>query len=320
MNQRHPVTDEQVEPLVRSYLEHEAGDIDVQANLASIAARMANAPADATDPRTNRRLLQHGAVRWIARLAVAACLLVAVGVGAYLAMSPEPASAYALVRDAQAAFNKPADRCYRVQTKVPRAWLNNSPFLDSGEETLVWTHGDRFRVTTLRDGQPQVWGQDAERRFWIVCDPDTGIRFERDEVPPNFARTRAYLGLDVRRLTTRLIEQFDLQIEQEGRADGKKIVVVRAKARQNRDPQPINVARLEIEAGSKVIRKMELTRIVNGVVKGSFTFTLIEMTSQPESIYQLEANIAPGAHIYGSDDANERSERLNELLEASRGS
>jgi hypothetical protein len=184
---------------------------------------------------------------------------------------------------------------------------------------LIWIRGNRFRVSTVSAGRQEVWGQDEQRRLWIVCGPHSGIRFEHDEVPPIFARPRAYLALDVNRLTKRFLEHFDLKIERPGGSVDETNVFVRADAKDNAS-QPFNAARLEIDRKTKVIRKMELMRIVDGSERANFTFTLVDEMTQPETIYRLEDNLQPGARIYGSEDPGARNARLQELLESGRGS
>ena len=308
MTSRPPYSEEQIDPLVRSFLEGESRQVDVARNLAAIAERLAvQAELPPIEPPRHapprRRLL---------RLALAACLAVAVGVGGYLAVAPDSANAYALVSAAESALSKQVDRCYRVDSKLAKAWRGN-PFLSSGDETLVWTRGDRFRVATNRGGREQVWGQDEQRRLWVVCDPKHGVRFEHDEVPQTFARTRAYLGLDARRLTRRFLEHFDLHIEKEGRAGRPGIVIVRATPKVGGQVQPFNSALLEIEQKTKVIRKMELIRIVDDAVHGQFTFTLIDEAPPAELSYRLEDNLASGAEIFAQDRAAERARLLKQL-------
>lgn len=308
MNFRPPFTDDQIDPLVRSFLEGESRHVDVARNLAAITERLA---VQAELPPIE--LARHAPPRRrLLRLAVAACLAAAVGVGGYLAVAPDSANAYALVSAAESALSKQLDRCYRVESKLAKAWRAN-PFLSAGDETLVWTRGDRFRVTTNHGGREQVWGQDEKRRLWVVCDPKHGVRFEHDEVPQMFARTRMYLGLDARRLTRRFLEHFDLHIEKEGHAGTPGIVIVRATPKVGGQAQPFNSARLEIEQKTKIIRKMELTRTIDDAVQGQFTFTLVDDVPQADLSYRLEDNLASGGEIFAQDRAAERTRLLRQL-------
>jgi hypothetical protein len=308
-----PYTEDQIDSLVRSYLDDESRRVDVARNLAAITERLAVQaelpPLELAPLAPPRRRLM--------RLALAACLAVAVGVAGYLAITPDSANAYALVSAAESALSKQVDRCYRVESQLPKAWRAN-PFLSAGDETLVWTRGDRFRVTTNRGGREQVWGQDEQRRLWVVCNPKHGVQFEHDEVPPMFARTRAYLGLDARRLVRRFLEHFELNMEKQGPAGQPGVVIVRATPKAGGQEQPFNSALLEIEQKTKVIRKMELVRTIDDAINGQFTFTLIDEVPPADLSYRLEDNLAKGAEIFGQDRAADRSRLLQQLTKKMR--
>ncbi|MBI3837845.1 MAG: hypothetical protein HY288_07930 [Planctomycetia bacterium] len=353
MNFKPPIAEDQVEPLVRAHLEGDGRSVDVAANLAAIVQRLTEeARVDASLGKEGiKKLSQNGfgqgdssillrtlrktetvpdlfemvakskqtsrrGVRW--KLAAAACLVATVGLCSYVALSPEPASAYAVVSAAQSAASKNVDRCYRIESDVPKAWLRGNPFLRVDTETLLWTRGDRFRVITTQDGKDFTWGQDEQRRVWVVCGLNQGLRFDDDEVPPMFARTRAYLGLDVRRLINRFLNQFDLQMEKSRGADDARMVVIRATAKEGRQALPFNSARIEVELKTKVIRKMELARIMDGAVYGRFTFTLVDEAPQPDASYRLENNLPHGAEIFSQDRSTDRAQVLRELTKARR--
>lgn len=315
MTAKPPITSAEIDPLVRTFLDWEASGVDAPRLHAQILGRRAQAHDGeesnaADDFAPQRQVGRVGSARFAWRLTAAACLALVAGLFGYFALSPEPASAYALVRDAESMLSKKTDRCYRIETQVPKAWLKTSPFLQSGDETLLWTRGNRFCVTTVRGERKMVWGQDEQRRLWISGDEHLGLEFEHDDVPSTFARARAYLGLDVRRLAGRFLQQFDLRIE--GRT--REVVVVQATAKIDRPSLPFNSARLEIERSTRTIRRMELTRSVEGTVKGQFVFTLVDERPQPPSIYELKSHLAAGAEILNVDAATRRSEMLRQLM------
>ena len=318
MSHRPPISLSQVEPLVRAFLEDVGGGVDVARNLEVIAQRARHpdfVPVLVNDQSVDARPTV--ARRRVARrLAVAAAVLVAGGVGWYLTLSPEPASAYALISGAQSALSTTADRCYLVESAVPKAWVRGNPILRADSHTVVWTRGDRFRVVTNREGRELTWGQDDERRLWVAYGLDRGMRYDHDEVPPMFARTRAYLGLDLRRLAGHFLHQFDLDVEKVGNPGKSRVVIVRATAREGEPSWPFNFARLEIDPKTKVIRKMQLSRVANGTVKVNFTFTLISEASQADGSYSLEGNLPPAAEVFLRDRSEARDELLRELTEA----
>ncbi|MEX2114067.1 MAG: hypothetical protein WD845_12825 [Pirellulales bacterium] len=309
MSFKRPVTAAQIEPLVRDYLEAEGRAVDAARLHAEIRRR---GPGAALPPDEDFLSAPGSRLGW--RLMAAACLAFILGLGGYLALSPDQASAYALVRAAESKLGNNVDRCYRIETQVPKIWLRTSLFLHSGDETVLWTRGDRFQVTTTEGERRLVWGQDDQRRLWIVGEPQRGLQFERGEGPNTFARTRAYLGLDVRRLARRFLEQFDLQIENRKSGESGDVVFVQAKAKSLSRSQPFNSARVEIELKTKLIRKLELTRVVDGDVKAQFTFTLIDERPLPLESYRLESQLADGAEVLDARRAVERDEALRQLM------
>ncbi len=200
MNIDSPIKPEQVEPLVRAYLEGSERPNSTARCAAAIRARLSAEANDVIypEPASGIELAPESAIAlapgsgvhlapvsvdaflsesvlplkrkrrefpW--KWAAAACLLLAAGAGGIFTLLPEPASAYSLVTEAQTSLAKTTDRCYRVTSHLPRFWARRNPLLLTGEETLLWTHGDQFRVTTVTDRREYVWGQDEEFRFWF---------------------------------------------------------------------------------------------------------------------------------------------------------
>lgn len=312
MNSGAPFSEDQIESLVRTALEAEGRDVDVPRLVAAIEAHLAaGRSADTVETRSARTIATWPArsrwLRWSA--AAAACLLVVAAAGVYFALEPKPASAYSLVESVHSALSQPADRCYRVDMmKVPKAW----PVLTAGEQTLVWTRGDRFRVSTSTQGEDLVWGQDEQHRTWVVYDEQHGLLFEQNEIPPSLATTLSYLSLDVRLLTGQILEDFDLQLELGAR--GNDFVTVRATARDTKKSRNFHSAELEIVPETKTIRHMVLTQFVNGTERAQFAFSLLGEEPLPDESYHLEAQLDADATILTAKQRRERSRKLFELL------
>ena len=320
MNLKLPVAEEDVDALVRGYLDIESRGVDVARNERAIESRLADG---ATIAAVNHKSASRR-VRWLSagarRLAVAACLFVAVGACLYLAFSPEPAGAYALVRDAEQALGEPKDRCYRVSSDVPPAWLKSNPFLNTGDETFVFTRGDRFRVVTKDRDHELAWGQDEKRSVWVVDNGLVGFSFEPGEAPQLLGRQRAYLSLNVRQLVKRFLDDFELTLEK-GRADeGHPVVRVHATRKPGKSAIPISSAWIEIDRKTKVIRRMELERAKPGLKPGGFTFTLVEQTALADDAYRIDGNLAEGAEVFGGDRKAIRDQRFWELVKSRRKS
>jgi hypothetical protein len=318
MNLNLPVSGADVESLVRGYLEIESCGVDVAANVRAIEVRLADDGSAETLPlhvdSRPSRLFSAGA----GRFAVAAGLFLAVGACLYLAFSPESAGAYALVRDAEEALGEAKDRCYRVSSDVPPAWLKSNPFLSAGDETLVFTRGDRFRVVTKDRGHEIAWGQDEQRNVWVVENGLLGFNFEPGEAPQLLGRQRAFLSLNVRQLVKRFLDDFDLTLEKGRAAEGQAVVRVHATLKPGKNSAPISSAWIEIERKTKVIRRLELERAKPGLRPGGFSFTLVEQTALADDAYRVEGNLAEGGEVFGTDRKATRDQRFWELVQSRR--
>jgi hypothetical protein len=328
MNIDSPTTEEQIEPLVRAALAADARKVDVARVAVEILARFAAGDHGSAEPATwtpqpapstastglsfVRRPGARRALRW--GFALAACLVAAIGLGEWFTFSATPASAYSLVESAHSVLSKSRDRCYQVEMALPKGWLSKSSFLHADDRKFVWTRGDRFRFSMFKDGEELVWGQDEGRRTWVVSSDDRGLFFEANEVPLTLALTLSYLSLDFERLSAEILENFDLAIEDPTPANGRDIVTVLATAKPAAKSQHFQSARLEIDPTTKVVRKMELSRVVRKNVNAVVTFTLINEDPQSNASYTLEGNLPQGAPVLGKEKARERAKLFNKLL------
>lgn len=91
-----------------------------------------------------------------------------------------------------------------------------------------------------------------------------------------------------------------------------------ATAKKGRPGLSFNTAQLEVDLKTKVIRGMELARVVDGEIKARFHFTLIDEAGQPANSYELESQLQPGGRILGPDQASERTGALRQVFESRR--
>lgn len=313
MNLNSPVTPDEIDGLVRVYLENEAGRVDAARVAAAIEARLAAQaaapPASLPFPTSSR----WPRVLW--KSALAASVLFLASLVGYLAFAPGQASAFSIVSDVHAQLSKKADRCYRVDVQAPPAWVKRYPFLRADARTTLWTRGDRFRVVSQFGDREFEWGQDEKRRLWIVAAPELGLRYNANEPPMGFAQARVYLGLNVQQLTKRLLNDFDLTIQSAGEGRDRQIVI-QAIARPGRESLPCNEARLVIDPRTNTLREMELVRLIDGELRGSFYFTLVEEQTPNDEQFRLESHLAPGADILDRERAEERRGELMTTLQA----
>jgi len=322
MNQDSPTPENQIEPLVRAALSADSREVDVSRVAVEILARFAAGafaqaePEFAAPPPAPVPLRKRPAVRRAARwgLALAACLFAAVGLGEWFTFSATPASAYSLVESAHNVLLTSRDRCYQVEMAFPKGWLTKSSFVHSDNLKYLWTRGDRFRFAMTRGDEELIWGQDEAHRTWFALNGDQGLLFEPKELPPVVALTLAYLSVDFERLSLEILENFDLVTEESEPGGNRDIVTVLATAKPAAKDQHFQSARLEIDAASKVVRKMEVSRKVRKNETAVMTFTLLNEDSQPDASYTLEGNLPPGASVLGKDKARERARQFNKIL------
>lgn len=320
MTFEQPISDDQLEPLVRAALEADGRDLDVVRMLATVEARLAaeavaQAPADSVPGArySRRRILQ-----WSA--AASAGLVIGAGVGGYLLMPPTPASAYSLVQSARMALPEGADRCYAIDIHAPKWW----PILNEVENTRVWTRSDRYRVHMELDGKELVWGQDEQRRTWVVYSPTQGLLFESAEVPPELSAVFSFLSLDMRSLAGQILEDCDLEFAPRNGDARNGLATVAATVKPGKGAATVrkgtsviqfDTAQLRIELKSKAIHYLELTRRVDNVEAGRFQFTLNDDQPQPDESYHLQSHLQPNAEIY---DGTRRRERMQLIVRLAR--
>ena len=334
MNFDSPISEDQVEPLVRALLDADGRTVDVPRVRAEIAARLASDPGlaqpgpaepgfPALSPteyilppplplQIQRQRTTNRIVRW--SLAVAACLAVAVGLVEWFSISATPASAYSLVQSAHSVLAKSGDRCYQVEMMLPKGWLVKSSFLHSDGEKLVWTRGDRFRFVMSKDGEELIWGQDEDQRLWVACDGERGLQYNPEEVPLALSLTLSYLSLDFERLSLDILENFDLKTEAPTSQSDPDVVTVIATAKPTKKSLHFQSARLKIDRQTKVIRSMEMTRTAKKSVIGRVTFTLLNEDPQTDASYTLQDYLAPGARMLDKAKAPERGKLFRKLL------
>lgn len=297
MNVHAPYVPEEIDRLVRAALEADAREVNLAALEQSIRDRL-----DPQRPRTlrfqKRRILSYSAL-------AAACIVLLAALGNHLLLSPTTASAYSLVSTASSALNSVQDHCYRIdEFHMPAAWLRAVPLLHGAEITTLWSRGDRFRAATTRQGKSTIWGQDEQGRLWCAVDGKHALRYEQDELPPRMLDVVTYLKLDLRKLMTELLSDYQLETE----SAGDEVVVIHARYRGKlQKPHQFNSVRLEMERGTSLIRRMELSRKMGANEVARFAFVLVNEQPQADEFYQLQGNVEPDAVVY---DRTQRGKRI----------
>lgn len=313
-----PLPKDPIARLVRATLERDAAEVDVVRLQSAICARLAERghelalEADRPD-QDNGPTIARG---WFGRrLAlrvslIAASFLIALGLGGYLFVLTGPVQADALVRSAQLALKRPADREYRVAFKQAQSL----PRLGAIDEARLWTRGDRYRVMFRRGQKTILWGQDEQGRLWVTASPDEGLSFDVGEMPREIQALLSYLSLDLRQITDQILEHCELTLSAGMRNQRRRVKTVRAVARQNGNRVEFNTAELDIDESTKAIRRLELTRSVNGAPRGVCLFELVDEHPQRDDSYRLQSHLAADAKVLDQRDYNDRMAELFRII------
>ncbi len=319
MNLKLPVTVADVDALVKAYLDDEARRVDLPRVEAALAVCLRDTLGE---PATERPGVALRAPGWSApgrRMAVAACLCLAVAGVLYFALAPERAGAYALVQAAHRKLSSGTDRCYRLDGKLPDGWVKGNPFLRLSRDTRVWTRGDRFRVSINEGEHPIAWGQDKDRNFWLVYG-SVGFQFIPGEEPGFLRPAKFLLAMNLGPLVRRFLDDFDLTRGASRTEDGHRVFLVHATLKPGHSMSWFDAAYLEIEPKTKLIRRLEIQRSRPSRRPLALDFTLLEEAGLTDDDYRIESCLPAGGEVFGPDRAAERDRRFRALLAARRPS
>lgn len=265
----------EVDELIRSYL----NDLERQVEPRRLAERIEEEAGRAA-PSRRRRWWAWGLTGMAAAI-VAALLLTVGGVQA----GPDK-----LLREARQTHATGLDRCYRIQVELGPAEPRLRP-LDSYESRL-WTRGDRFWIESQATGRQVAWGRDDTGRVWFALSPREGIRFDPGEVGEKLELACKLRELRPEHLLDQLLADFTLRREPSEK--GSYLI----QARPKQDHPFLREAVLEVDADSRVLKRVVLTRTYRGSQAATVTFTLLETRPQADDRYVLEGHLESEAAIY----------------------
>lgn len=305
--------DESIELLVRRHLDRAAEEIDPRPGFARLQAALwvgqsgggRRDPAVELDTRASGGLRPGRARRWVwTTLSVASVLLVA-AVGLFESR-PVLARPELLVRGAKQAHLQPLDRCYLVEIRKDSSIYDEcSPLASRTQQARLWTRGDRFWVETTRADRRWAWGRDQRNSTWIALGLRRGLRLDPDEVPRWFHLYCSLYTIRLEQLLSDLIRDFTLTLEdaaQDASHDGPPMQIVRATPKPGRNVGGLRSVRLEIDAETRVVRRMVLERTARGKAFATAIYTLIDTQRLIDNQYMLGGHLAPGAAIFSKDN------------------
>jgi hypothetical protein len=287
------IPDEMVDALVRSHLSSQAESVDPVRILAEVKRRRRK-----KSPSFFRgTLFRRGAALTAAAAVLALAFLGGRTVG------PSAARAETIVREAKAAHALPVDRCYLVQwTPEPEAALLSR--LAHPRELRLWTRGDRFWLESTNPDRRWASGLDDQGAVWLALGRRSGLRYQLDEAPEPVALTCEVCCLRVESLLDEVLSGFDLRREESD--PGAATYRIRAEPKPGGARPGLRGALLEIDAESRVLRRLVLQRTHQGKPLAVVTFTLLETGSSPDSDYQLEGHLDADAPVLTGKEAQRR--------------
>lgn len=295
-----PISDDQLEALVRGALEREAEGIDPRPRL----ARLERALAENAPPRRRswRRLGAWG-------LGTAAALLLAFLLGQH--SGPAQASPQELIQEARKTYQLPLDRCYlieiRKETELPG---EANPLGSEVKVHRLWTRGDRFWIESANPKLRWAWGQDERGSVWLAFGPHRAVRLDRDEVPRWLSWNCELLSFRPQKLLDDVLRDFDLRREVAGDNLASLTQTVSATLKAGHWHPTVRAARLELDAETKVVRKLVVERTRLGQFVATVTYTLIETQTQEDAKYALEGHLTAPYEIYARDHQPEKRVEL----------
>jgi hypothetical protein len=219
----------------------------------------------------------------------------------------------AVVREAREAHLQPIDRCYLVEVRRESSLAAEiAPNLPQVRQNRLWTRGDRFWVESVRPDQRWAWGRDEANWFWIAFGPHTAVRYEADEVPDWLNLYCDLHSLNLDRWLGDVLDRFDLTRE-EAPADGEDTSTIRVKARAREVVAigpAVQSAELEIDAETRVIRRLVVRRVWDGEPLATVSYSLSETDARDPADYQVEGHLTDPSQVFTRDHDPQRRKEL----------
>jgi hypothetical protein len=313
MNDVPSYSDEAIDALIRRSLDRCAEQRDPRPAFDRLmtawqpeSATMPMAPLSVNRPRAGGA--RWG--RWAVGASAAAAVLVLFALSTFHSQ-PVLARAETLVREAKKAHRLPLDRCYLVEVRRDSPLYDQtSPMTATTRQTRLWTRGDRFWVESVQPQQRWAWGRDERNRVWIAVGPHRGLRLDPDEVPPWLDLCCDLFCIKVEQLLGTVLRDFDLERESSGGDASPATQIVRATPRPGPRRSNLRSVVLEIDAETRVVRRMVIERMAWGQPFATATYTLADTQTLDDRMYQLEGHLSDPHLVFTRDFQPERRQAL----------
>jgi len=245
------------------------------------------------------------------QLGAAAAAILAVVASGLVYLHSHSASAAVLIEETRRVHSLPVDRCYLAELRRLAAPAG-APW--AARVDRLWTRGDRFFLESTNALEHWAWGRDPDGSVWLACAGRYGLRFEADEVPLPLAQHCDLLSMRLDSLLEALVAGFDLTWDTEHDGTGRLTKVIHATGRPGRTLDAVLQARLEIDAETKVVRRLALERAWRQRAFATVTYTLVDSAPQSEALYELAGHLDEDAEVYSGTHLPERRQQLLDRL------
>ena len=309
MSEIKPTSSAEIDRLVRGYLERNAERVDPRPLFERIQGSLADG--------SSVRVAAHGLTRkrwvvWKWAGTAAAAAVVVTGLVLFSQDRLALAKGETVVREARQAHALPVDRCYLVEVRRESSLVSELALAaPRARLTRLWTRGDRFWVESTRPQERWAWGRDEANRFWIAIGRHTAVRLEADEVPYWLNIYCDLHSLNLEKWLGEVLNRFELTRQTPANSPSSSTIRVHARARVTPRQNPgVATADLEIDAETRVVRKMVVRRVWNGQPFATVTYTLAETDELDPDDYLLEGHLEDRSEIYTRDHQPERRKEL----------
>jgi hypothetical protein len=229
----------------------------------------------------------------VGSVAIAASLLLA-----FLVMPSSELRAEQAIRQAEEALRLPVERCYLVEVRPDGDNLAEEVLLT--RTMRVWAAEDKFRVEMTRGNLRWSWGRDADGVIWLTANPQRGVRIAPEEQGRGIVWMAELYKLRPETLLSHILAHC--RFREDPRPVSNYPRVIHAEPRAGARQVWLRSATLELDAETKVVRKLKLKR-ANKADGGTttVTFTLIDTRPVEHARYELEGNLVDPFQIYDHD-------------------
>lgn len=244
---------------------------------------------------------------WVSSVTVVCILLIP------MLFSPSVvASPFELVNKTLAEYRGAVDRCYTVNVE-PEDRLGRNRFKGKNvsNDSKLWVRGNAFVQIFESPGAPLVWGRDLQGSVWFTIAGRSAAVFRENEIPEILQDLCDLRTLDITTLLESLLRDYDLKYTDRNE-DLHTILATRRPGITNSKYGEIEI---EIDASSRLIRRVVLERLKDKRAVAVLIFSLDEVGQREASFYSVESHLQSNADVLQPGfQLGKRSELLREFL------